>query len=42
MSVGTPTVFVVDDDPSHLTGLVRFVHASGFSVQPFSSAADFS
>lgn len=41
MSSTAPTVFVVDDDPSHLKSMVRLLRASGFPVVPFSSAADF-
>jgi FixJ family two-component response regulator len=36
-----PVVHVVDDDPSFLKAISRFLRAAGFAVQPFSSAADF-
>jgi len=36
-----PTVFVVDDDPAHLTSMGRLLRASGFSAQLFSSAGEF-
>jgi len=35
------TVFVVDDDASFRTGLVRMLRASGYAVSCFASAADF-
>jgi len=41
MSATGPTVFVVDDDASHLSSVVRLLRASGFAVQSFSSAAEF-
>jgi len=41
MSEIPPTVFVVDDDPSHLTSVARLLRASGLPVGSFSSAADF-
>jgi FixJ family two-component response regulator len=37
----TPTVFVVDDDPSVLRSLARLLRASGFNVAPFPSAEEF-
>ena len=37
----TPTVFVVDDDPSFLLSISRLLRASGFAVRSFSSAAEF-
>jgi len=33
------TVYVVDDDASYLAAVVRLLHAAGFDVQGFSSAA---
>lgn len=36
-----PTVFLVDDDPSHLTSMTRMLRASGFQTLAFSSAAAF-
>lgn len=41
MSDETPTVFVVDDDPSHLASVARLLRAAGFHVAPFSSAPEF-
>jgi len=41
MSSIAPTVFVVDDDPSHLASMGRLLRASGLQAQAFSSAADF-
>jgi len=35
------TVFVVDDDPSFLGGIVRLLRASGYSVEGYSSAKEF-
>jgi FixJ family two-component response regulator len=37
----TPTVFVVDDDPSFLVSIARLLRASRFAVRSFSSAAEF-
>jgi len=37
----TPTVFVVDDDPSFLLSIARLLRASGFAVRSFASAAEF-
>ena len=37
----TPTVFVVDDDPSFLLSIARLLRSSGFAVRSFSSAAEF-
>ena len=36
-----PTVFVVEDDASFVTGLERLLRASGYAVRCFTSAADF-
>jgi FixJ family two-component response regulator len=36
-----PTVFVVDDDPSVLTGLSRLLQSAGFGVTAFASAQAF-
>lgn len=41
MSQPTLTVFVVDDDPSFLQGMVRLLRASGYSVEGYSSAKEF-
>ena len=41
MNPGTPTVFVVDDDPSFLTSVARLLRASRFAVRTFPSAAEF-
>ena len=41
MNENRPTVFVVDDDASFLTGVVRWLRASGFMARAFSSAAEF-
>lgn len=38
MSASTPTVFVVDDDESHLSSMERLLRASGYRVECFSSA----
>jgi len=35
------TVFVVDDDPSFLTSMSRWLNAFGYSVESYSSAMDF-
>ena len=40
MSV-SPTVFVVDDDPSFRKGITRLLRAAGHTVAPFASAAEF-
>jgi FixJ family two-component response regulator len=37
----TPTVFLVDDDSSYLAATSRMLRATGFAVQPFSSAREF-
>jgi FixJ family two-component response regulator len=37
----SPTVFLIDDDPSFLTAAARLLRANGFAVQPFSSAREF-
>jgi len=37
----TTTIFVVDDDESYLSGVRRFLQASGYSVECFTSAVDF-
>ncbi len=39
MSERTGTVFVVDDDASHLSSMGRLLHASGYTVACFTSAA---
>jgi len=41
MTDPTPTVFIVDDDPSARRGLARLVRAAGFNVEAFSSAREF-
>jgi len=41
MSSIAPTVYVVDDDPSHLASVGRLLRASGLQVQAFASAAEF-
>jgi len=41
VSATTPTVQLVDDDPSFLTATSRLLRASGFAVRTFSSASDF-
>ena len=37
----SPTIFIVDDDASFLTAVGRMLHASGFAVKTFGSAAEF-
>ena len=37
----TPTVFVVDDDPSVRKGLRRLLKSAGYGVETFASAEDF-
>jgi len=37
----SPTVFVVDDDPSFLSGITRLLRASGYPAEGFSSAREF-
>ena len=37
----TTTIFVVDDDPSFLTAVTRWLRACGYAVQSFTSAAKF-
>ncbi len=37
----SPTVFLVDDQPSVLTALSRLLDSAGYQVQAFSSAQDF-
>jgi len=39
--ISTPTVFIVDDDPSVLKSLGRLVRSAGFKVAAFSSASAF-
>ncbi len=41
MSENTQTVFVVDDDPSFLATITRWLHAFGYAVESYSSAVDF-
>jgi FixJ family two-component response regulator len=41
MSSNAPIVFVVDDDASFLASVTRFLRASGFFVQAYSSATEF-
>jgi len=36
-----PTVHIVDDDPSFLLAIARFLRASGFRVETYPSARDF-
>jgi FixJ family two-component response regulator len=37
----TPTVFLVDDDPSVRAGMTRLLRAAGFMVEVFTSGEDF-
>ena len=37
----SPTIFVIDDDPSARRGLSRLIMAGGMRVEPFESARDF-
>ncbi len=39
--MSTPTVYIVDDDPSALKGLTRLINAAGFNSESFESAKDF-
>jgi FixJ family two-component response regulator len=41
MSDNTQIVFVVDDDPSFLATITRWLRAFGYAVKSYSSAADF-
>lgn len=41
MSLGNETVFLVDDDESLLAALARVIETGGFTVRPFTRAADF-
>jgi len=41
MTVGTPTVFVVDDDPSVRKGMARLLASEGFTVEVFESGSAF-
>ena len=41
MNNQTPTVFLIDDDPSVRRGLSRLIRVAGFNVQAFASAGDF-
>jgi len=41
MNGQTPTVFLIDDDPSARRGLSRLIRVAGFNVQAFASAEDF-
>lgn len=41
MANPTPTVFVVDDDPSVRKGLRRLLKSAGYGVETFASAEDF-
>lgn len=41
MSEAIPTVYIVDDDPSFLKAIARFLTANGFEVKTFSSASEF-
>lgn len=37
----TPTIFIIDDDPSVLRGLTRLLKSSGYAVEASSSAREF-
>ena len=37
----TPTILIIDDDPSARRGLSRLIRIAGYNVQSFSSAQDF-
>ena len=39
--MSTPTVYIIDDDPSARKGLTRLVKAAGFKAESFESAKDF-
>ena len=39
--MSTPTVYIVDDDPSARKGLTRLVKAAGINAESFESAKDF-
>jgi FixJ family two-component response regulator len=41
MTMVSPLVFVVDDDPSVRKGLTRLLHSSGYAVETFASAREF-
>jgi FixJ family two-component response regulator len=41
MSESLPKVRIVDDDPTFLRALERLLKAAGYTVQPFSSGAEF-
>jgi len=41
MNDQTPTIFLIDDDPSARRGLSRLIRVAGFNVKTFSSAEDF-
>jgi len=37
----TPTIFLIDDDPSARRGLSRLIRVAGFNIQTFASAEEF-
>ena len=39
--MSTPTVYIIDDDPSARQGLTRLVKVAGFNAESFESAKDF-
>jgi FixJ family two-component response regulator len=41
MTVATPTVFIVDDDPSVRKSVTRLVASAGYRVQAFATAQEF-
>jgi len=41
MTAESPTIFVIDDDRSFLTAVTRWLHATGYRVKSFTSAAEF-
>ena len=41
MAEESPTVFIIDDDPSARRGMSRLIRASGISVEAYASALDF-
>ena len=41
MAEESPTVFIIDDDPSARRGLSRLIQAAGMSVRAYESARDF-
>jgi len=41
MTSAGPIIYLVDDDPSHLAAMTRFLRAAGYTMEAFSSPTEF-